>query len=679
MSNRLFCCPDQRPLPTRRQNLLASLLLLGCALVCVPWARATSNNAPDWMHAQVNAPLPPHDEKTSAVLLYSEKRVDVISADKIKIRVREVYKILRPAGRNRGIVKARFNLPSKVTSMHGWCIPTQGKDYTVEDKEAVEVSLDEIEGSDLINDVKMKLLRIPAADPGNFVGFEYEIEENPLLLQDIWAFQQEDPAREEHFFLCLPLGWEYKASWINYPEAQPTRFGDNEWEWVIQNVKGVREEKEMPPFYGVVGHMIISFFPSSGHAPGAFANWKEMGDWYLNLARGRRDPSPEIKQKVAALTASAPAPLDKMKAIASFVQSDVRYVSIQLGIGGFQPHPANDIFNHRYGDCKDKATLMSSMLHEIGVESYYVLINTERGSVTPETPAYAAFDHVVLAIRLPAGISSSSLVATMQHPTLGRLLFFDPTSELNPFGSIGGYLQSNFGLLVTSDGGELVLLPQMPATTSGIRRSAIFTLSASGILQGDVEEFRFGDRARAQRYVLRSVTQDKDKIKPIESLLAGSLSSFQIQKASVLNFQQNDLPFGYRYSFTAENYAKHVGDLLAVRPRVLGTKSSALLEIKEPRIFPVEFSGPEKDTDTFEITLPPGYEVDDLPAPVDADFGFASYHSKSEVRGNVIHYTRTFEIKELSVPASRAEELKRFYRIIASDERDTAVLRTASR
>src|SRR6202040_2480637 len=98
---------------------------------------------------------------------------------------------------------------------------------------------------------------------------------------------------------------------------------------------------------------------------------------------------------------------------------------------------------------------------------------------------------------------------------------------------------------------------------------------------------------------------------------------------------------------------------------------------KEPRLFPIEFEGPLQDTDSFEITLPPGYEVDDLPPPVDADFGFASYRSKTEVKGNVIGYTRTFEVKELSVPVSKAEELRKFYRIIAGDERNTVVLKTA--
>jgi hypothetical protein len=191
--------------------------LLGVAaglLVFVPLAVA-GGDAPQWMHALVNAPLPAHDEKTDAVLLYSEKNITVLSADKIKKTVHVAYKILRPGGRDYGIVAVSFNLHQKIASLHGWCIPAQGKDYEVKDKEAVEVSVPKIEGSELVTDVKAKLLRIPAPDPGNVIGWEYEMEEQPLVLQDVWSFQHESPVRESHYSLQLPAGWEYKASWLN--------------------------------------------------------------------------------------------------------------------------------------------------------------------------------------------------------------------------------------------------------------------------------------------------------------------------------------------------------------------------------------------------------------------------------------------------------------------------------
>ena len=365
-----------------------------------------------------------------------------------------------------------------------------------------------------------------------------------------------------------------------------------------------------------------------------------------------------------------------MQALAGFVQRDIRYVAIELGIGGYQPHPATDVFTHRYGDCKDKVTLMASMLKEIGVESYYVVINSERGAVTSEMPAHmGGFDHAILAIQLPADVQDASLVAVMQHPKLGRLLLFDPTSELTAFGRLSGPLQANYGLLVTPDGGELVELPQLSSALNGIVRTAKLTLTPAGTLTGDIKEVRIGDRASAQRYALKSVLKDADRIKPIETLLARSLSSYRLTKASFTNLNQTDLPFVFDYSLVADNYAKSAGGLLLVRPRVLGVKSSDLLETKEARQYPVLFDGPSRDSDTFEIALPPGYEVDDLPQPVSAEFEFAGYHSKAEISGNVLRYARTFEVKEPSVPLSKIEDLKKLYRIIANDERNTAVLK----
>src|SRR5208337_3313897 len=358
---------------------------------------------------------------------------------------------------------------------------------------------------------------------------------------------------------------------------------------------------------GVAGQMIVTFFPPGGSGADGFATWQEMGNWYQNLTSRRRDASAEIKQKVTALTASAATPLDKMRALAQFVQHDIRYVAIELGIGGWQPHPAADVFVHRYGDCKDKATLMSSMLHEIGVDSYYVVINAERGSVTPDMPAYVGgFNHVIVAIKLPEGLTDPSLVATMQHPKQGKLLFFDPTNEWTPFGELRGHLQANYGLLVTPDGGELVDLPLQPSRMNGIQRTARLTLAESGTLKGDVEEVRVGDRAWSQRWRLTRVTKDSDRIKPIEELLTDSIPMFRITKATLINLQQTEAPFGFNYSFEAESYGKNAGGLLLVRPRVIGSKSSALLETREPRKYPVEFDAPVWDTDAFYITLPPG-------------------------------------------------------------------------
>src|SRR5580700_9308927 len=303
MSSKWYCNLAERLRGTNFRGPVRCLAVLALAVVCLVCRAWAAGDAPGWMHALVNAPLPAHDEKTDAVLLYSEKTVTVVSADKIKTTVREAYKILRPAGRDYGVVVVSYNAHEKITSIKGWCIPAQGKDYEVKDKDAVEISLPKVDGSELVSDVKDKVLRIPASDPGNIIGYEYEEEKQPYVLQDVWSFQETSPVREAHYTLQLPQGWEYKATWLNYPETKSAQTG-SQAQWVVSDVKGIRHEDYMPPWPGVAGQMIVSFFPPGGSVQNkGFQNWQQMGVWYQGLISGRSDASPEVKQKVAALTA----------------------------------------------------------------------------------------------------------------------------------------------------------------------------------------------------------------------------------------------------------------------------------------------------------------------------------------------------------------------------------------
>lgn len=674
------CCRRKPLRPATNYAGCAPFLCAAALLVCLvaaPSIARGSDQAPSWMHAAAAAPLPAYDEEADAVLLYAEENITVQSVGSMRATVRRAYKILRPGGRDYGYVGVPVGPHRKILGLRGWCIPASGKDYQVKDKDAVEVSLSGVGFSELVNDVKERVIRIPAAEPGSVVGYEYEVEEQPLVLQDYWAFQTEVPSRESHYSLELPNGWTYLSKWINYPEVKATEVGNNHWQWALSEVKAVHKEEHMPAEQAVAGRMIIYFVPPGG-APNAFTDWKQMGDWYRTLAAGRLDPSPEMKQTVDGLTAKAATPLAKMQAIALFVQRNLRYVAIELGIGGYQPHPATEVLAHRYGDCKDKATLTIAMLREIGVEAFYVIINVHREVVTADTPAYTyAFNHAIVAIRLPDSVKDASLMAILQHPKYGRLLFFDPTNELTPFGQVGGYLQASYGLLVTPDGGELVQVPTLPPAANTIQRIAKLTLDSSGTLRGDVSESRIGDRASSERQNLSEVAKESERIKPIENLLAGSLSNFRLTNANIVNQHNTELPFGFIYSFEAPNYAKSAGGLLLVRPRVLGIKARSIAKSKRPRQYPFEFDAVALDTDNFDITIPSGYQVDDLPPAANADYSFGSYHSTTQVDGSTIHYHRAYEIKQLNVPVDQADQLKSFYQVIAGDERSMVVLKPA--
>lgn len=670
MKSRL-CCP--RPM---RRSIASALRPALTALALCGWGVADAASAPAWMHALTGTPDPQHDEKTDSVLLYAESNVTVLPNGTFKRLDRLAYRILRPGGDARGLVRIDFDTATRITDLRAWCIPASGKDYEVKMKDAVESAIPGIDGSTLISDARSLLMRIPAATPGNIVGYEVAREQRPYVLADEWNFQDTVPVGEARYTLALPPGWSYKATWLNHPEVAPTAPAAGISQWAVKDVREVAVESSMPPWQGIAARLFVSIRPPDGKDRG-FESWHEMGVWYQRLTDGRRAASSEIRQKVAELTSGLPTTMAKMLVLAAFVQNDIRYVAIELGIGGMQPHPATEVFANRFGDCKDKVTLLATMLKEIGVEAHYVIINTNRGSVTASTPPNLGFNHMIVAIVLPPGPDGGSQLAQATLPKLGKVLYFDPTDPLTPFGRLPGPLQANFGLLVTPEGGVPVPMPQAPVASNSIVRTAKLVLDENGAVRGDVHEIWTGDMAASQRYALRAVERNGDEIRNVESLLSHSLTTFHIVRADVLNPASIGMPVEWSYSFEAPQYAKLTGALLLVRPRVIGTRASGMLETREPRRNPIEFESLEKDTDLFEITLPAGYSVDELPPPVNVDYGFATYQSTTEIAGRTLRYRRSYEIRDLSVPVSKAGDLRDLYRIIANDERMSAVLTRA--
>lgn len=643
------------------------------ALAAAGWALPASAGVPDWLRQAAAETLPKYPGDTPAVVLLDERVTTVKDNGEVATVRRRAYKILRPEGRKRAVAGVYFDSDTKLTFLKGWSISPQGREYEIKEKDAMETG---VSSDALYQDVRYKLLTIPGAEPGSVVGYEYEQKERPYVFQETFWFQDDIPVHRARFSLALPAGWEYQEHWTNHAPQAPAG-GSSSWTWELTDLPEVESEPSMPAWRSLAAHLAVSYFPRDAGLRGkSFASWRDLGAWYAKLASDRRGSTPEMRKKVLELTAGSPSRLEEIRALASFVQHDVRYVAIELGIGGHQPHFAGDVFTHRYGDCKDKATLLAAMLHEVGVDSYYVLVQTQRGVVTPDSPGLT-FNHAILAIRLPQDVSSGAFASIWEDPKLGRLLFFDPTSELTPLGSLPSEEQENRVLLVTEDGGVLVKVPLLAPETNRLLRTAKLVLDAGGGLSGEVREVRSGDHAEERRArLLRVPTAQRSKV--LEDFLGDFLSGFSLLSSDVENLESFDRDLGLRYSFRAQNYAQSAGDLLLVRPRVLGEKGSNVLEVKD-RKYPVEFDAASLESDTYEITLPDGYEVDELPPPTALDAGFAEYHSRVELAGKVLRYQRELRIKQVLVPTDRLPELKKFYRRVAADENQTAVLKHAQR
>ena len=636
----------------------------GAAVLCILALQAGAA-APDWLRAAARETLPSYADSPQAVMLRHEQTTTVKSNGEISTVHRAAYRILRPEGRRYGVVQVYFDGETRVTSLKGWSISASRGEYEVTEKDAADAILF---GDNLYEDARQKVLRIPAAEVGAVIGYEYEQRRRPFIRQDLWSVQREVPVRAARFEVRLPAGWEYRASWSNHPGLDPQRRGPNQWVWELNDLPPIKRERSMPDPQATVARLGVTYTSPDG--AGSLRSWNEIGRWYGQLAADRRQLTPEMRQKVGELTSRSATAIGKIQALASFVQQDVRYVAIEIGIGGYQPHPAPDIFRNRYGDCKDKATLLSSMLSEIGVESYYVLVNTHRGVVRPELASALVFNHVILAIRVPPEAQAEGLLSTVQHPDLGSLLLFDPTDPYVRTGYLPTELQTSYGLLIGRSGGEPLKLPLLPAQVNSMQRSAKLDLDADGTLQGEAQEIRKGAPASDLRSAWQN-SSESDRRKALQGLLGQRTIVAELKD---LRMKELDGEPVVDYSFRLARYASSTGGLLLLRPCIFAEWGDDVLEAGD-RSQPLEFPDARVQNEIIEITIPDGYVVDELPPAVQAEIGKISYNSKSETQGRILRYVRQLQIKDVSITKEELTGLRKFYRQMAADEKAKAVLK----
>jgi hypothetical protein len=669
-------CFRTRNLPTIR---LAALLAFAVALcACLAPRASAADSAPEWLRAAAQQKLPDYDKDTVAVILLDETQTTVHDNGEIDTLHRCAIRLLRPeARRGYGGIAVDFDKDTKISYLKAWTIESNGHEIAVGDKDATERGyLSDIE----YDDVKVRALQFPEANPGNVVGYEYVQRERPEIFENVWGFQGTAPVRRSRFTLQLPPGWEFNTRWGNHAEQQPQSSGVNGYTWEITDSPAIEIEPEMPPWTVIEGHMIVKYFPRDPKMRSKTSgSWNDIALWYQGLIQPRRVATPEIKAKVTELTSGVPDPVDKIRALAGFTQRQIRYQAVEIGIGGHQPHAAGDTFTHRYGDCKDKATLLNTMLQEIGIESYNVMISPERGIVRADFPLLS-FGHSIIAIHLPDGIPDDGLYGIVKDPELGRLLFFDPTDEYVPVGYLPWELQDNDALVVTANGGKLIHIPLFPPATNRLLRTAQFSLTATGDLTGQVHELESGGPAEQERAEFLE-TQPGKRAEVFDHFLGNFLNNFTLTSASLGNLDKFDENFTLDYKFVSPGYANAAGDLLFLRPRVVGDKYTGTLRLfseHKPRKYPIQFEEATRQDDVFDITLPAGYVVDGLPKPMQVECDYASYKSETKVADGVLHYKRTFEIKDVMVPTENLLAVRDFLQEVAADQQSSVVLRRAT-
>lgn len=650
-----------------------AFLPVGLALA-FPAAQASSPQLPDWvMQAAAAQPQLSPDSNPKAVVLLDDTLLTVGPDGQVTQRSREVVKILRPQGRDYAHPVAWFNKDHKLLSFHIWSIGPDGHHYELNKNQIYESGSDD--WGILYNDIRYKSANVPGADPGGIVAYE-AVTRLPMYSGDQpWEFQNSIPTIKSVFEIDLPPGWNQRALWRKYASVPPVEVAPNHFRWELTNIPGIDlESVRMAPAEGALAGRMEVYFSAAPLPPRTQQLWARIGQWYTQLAAPESEGPADIATESRTLTNANADFMERIQKVATFMQQQIRYVGIEIGIGGLIPHPAEAVYRNRYGDCKDKVTLLIAMLDAVGVRATWVMVDTDRGVVDPSVPSMMG-DHMIAAIEIPAGYENPALQAVVTSKTGKRYLIFDPTNAYVPIGLLPTYLQGGTGLLMAGADSEAIALPVLKPDADTVNRTASFVLGADGSLTGNVTVKRLGASSDDLRRWF-TMNSDTEKQQSLENSLRRDFSSFQVTNEQIENTRNLDQQLVLSYGVTASSYAKNAGSLLLIRPRVLG---SDVLHLNDgPRKYPVEFESAGDWSDRFDLKIPEGYTVEDLPDPVDLDMGFASYHSDVKAEGNVLRYSREYKVKTLDLSADQYPELRKFEGEIYTDENRDAVLKKAN-
>jgi tetratricopeptide (TPR) repeat protein len=379
----------------------------------------------------------------------------------------------------------------------------------------------------------------------------------------------------------------------------------------------------------------------------SFQSWEEIGAWYGSLQQERVKPSPEIRAKAAELTKNATDDNAKLRAIYNYVSTQFRYIGVAFGIGRYQPHSAEDVLANQYGDCKDKHTLLASLLDAAGIKAYPALINSSH-ELDPDVPSPLQFDHVITA--LPQGKD---------------FLWLDTTAEVAPFGYLIPSLRNKSALVVPEDKPAILIRTAAELPYKAVRLFKFKgKLDSTGTLDGKVEVSSRGDIELLLRLAFRRFPQMqwKELVQNISNSngFSGTVSEIVASRAEL-----TDDAFHYSYTYNRKEYSDWKDHQITppFPPFLLPLPEDADKKPSQP----IWLGDAGESLLQADVELP-GLYSPRVPPPVDLKRDFAEYQASYEWSDGVLHAQRRLLIKNKEIPVSQYQDYKSFCKVISDDE-----------
>lgn len=469
----------------------------------------------------------------------------------------------------------------------------------------------------------------------------------PLAPGQFWFsfnFSHDNIALHEELQISIPKGRAVK--WAS-PGRQPAITSDatrQVFTWTSSQLQSKSTDEQKQEQDEQTYEQSIGQLPSWDVDFSSFQSWAEVGAWYNELQQQRVQPDAAIRAEAAQLTKGATTDDAKLRAIYEYVATQIRYVGVAFGIGRYQPHLAGDILSNQYGDCKDKHTLLASLLDAAGIKAYPVLINSAH-RIDPNVPSPEQFDHVITAV-----------------PQGNGFLWLDTTEEVAPYGYVLSLLRNKSALLIPENKpAELVTVPATPPMPSLQTFRIDATIGDDGTLKGKIERSLTGnDFELLFRAAFRSIsmTQWKDLAQRISY---GSGFAGDVSDVTVSSPEKIDQPFTLSYTYTRKDYPQWSQHRVTVAlPPILSAPPD-----KKPS-HPILLGDLGQIEYAAKIRFPDGY-TPLLPANVDLKEDFAEYHATYRIVDGALEANRTLEIKMRTVPVAEYDAYEKFYSATTDD------------
>ena len=614
--------------------MIPRLARLGLALCAAASCRAAG---PDWLISVLAADNPPWQPEAPAVQLLDSTQVRYLgTGHRVETR-RGAIRVATEGGRSSAAALFRYNANTdRVLSAKAWVVSADGKDTRNFQRNDFVDSVAQFNQYYWDAERVLQFNGTGRVEIGGAIGWEIQCDEAPGIEDSSATFLPRlSTARAVLEVIPAP---GTKLDWFSGSPGLAASPGTEPGALIWEACRKPSPPPDQPSgFLAELQRVSVRCIPA-GSAAGGRPTWGSFARLVAQVTDPQLDSSGPVKTAAEQVVAGNTGRWQRIRALTEFVQRQIVYLEFTLdkdSMAGYRPHPAAQVLRNRYGDCKDKATLLVSLLRAIGEDGRLVLLqHGDPRFVDADWPS-AEFNHAIASI--PADGDCPAWWPIVDAGSLGRLVIFDPTDAVTPLGVLSPGDQEGFGLIVDAAAGSLVRLPVSDSDRSLLKRNVVATLGANGDLAAKIGEDRVG-LAAAETYAARwNLT--KEQYQAVLEREAQQGHPFARELTWSDDWQGSEARFGRTFALHVPNYARRLDNgMVLLDPNIL--PDNLHLQPWKAENRGVSWLRPDKVEEEARFTLPAGATVEELPDPysekaktISAELSYGSMATQSSTRG----------------------------------------------